>query len=337
MQLIVYLLLFISAPIFAYDQNVIFITWDGVRPEDFFSGRNDSSISTEPASFLGKFHKEYAPQGIVLGDEASSSSMSVSNDSNISFPAYLSMMNGIYTDYCHLNQITPECLRNPIETLPERVLREKTLDKSKVAVFASWDRIKDAAESTKDSLVVSAGPVEFHDPNFPGAHDEINRKMHENINEWHYKNGERDDASTFNHAMTYIRNNQPKFIWIYLVETDDQAHGNNYPGYVRTINENEQKLEEVISTLSMMGEYGKNTSIVITTDHGRGQGPLGWMHHGNTHPASRKVWAFIKGPATKGLGNLKNTHYSHLNLRPTMERFMGLEPNVKENVIKEAF
>src|SRR4051794_25044442 len=93
-------LLFVSFSSLAAPQNVIFITWDGVRHEEFFSGANDPTISQEPQQFLTTFWKDLAPQGIVLGDEASGSSMVVSNDSNISFPAYLSMMNGVFTDYC---------------------------------------------------------------------------------------------------------------------------------------------------------------------------------------------------------------------------------------------
>lgn len=331
------LLLAFSMQVIAYDQNVIFITWDGVRYEEFFGGKSDPSIATESTSILEKFWDTYANQGIVLGDEDSDSSMLVSNDSTISYPAYLSMMNGIHTDYCHLNQPIGNCRRNPNETFPERLLKEKNLDKSKVAVFASWDRIKDAAESIENSLTVSAGPVEFNDPNFPGAHDTINARMRDVISDRHYQNGERDDATTFSHAMTYLKNNRPKFMFIYLLETDGHGHGNRYKEYVSAINENDKKLSDLIETLEKMGAYGKNTSIVLTTDHGRGKGSLGWMHHGVLFKNSKKVWAYIKGPATKGLGKLKKTNYSHINLRPTMELMLGLEPLRRENIIKEAF
>lgn len=262
--------------------------------------------------------------------------MVVSNNSNISFPAYLSMMNGVYTDYCRLNQPTAECRRSPVETLPERLLREKQLAIKDAAVFASWDRIADASVSRAGSIVTNAGPVTFEDPAHPGAHDDINARMKADLVRWHYDNGERPDRYTMEHALTYLKNNRPRFLWIYLVETDEYAHANNYPRYISAISENEARLLEVMETLKQLGDYGAETSIILTTDHGRGEGPSGWMHHGVEFSNSRHVWAYIWGPRTPGLGSVPGTHYSHVNLRPTMEALLGLVPLHEAAVVREA-
>lgn len=326
-----------------YDHNVILLTFDGVRSKDFFGRKTDPLLSSENIEIMPLFWSRRAQEGIILGDEASDSSMVVANNTGISYPAYLSMMSGVFTQQCQSNYPVPEC-DGTVETLPERLLREKNLDRSEVAVFASWERISDAAETRGNNLIVSVARSEFVDPNYPQAHRLINLKMKENLKKRYFKENERDDETTFEHGITYLKNNRPKFLWISLLDSDSFAHSNKYKDYVTSLNTYDLYIERLIEELDKMGNYGKKTTIVITTDHGRGEGIHGWMHHGvfeakrghKIGENSRKIWAYIRGPATPGLGKLKDTHYSHLSLRPTMEKLLGLRP-VSNDIIQETF
>jgi len=72
-----------------------------------------------------------------------------------------------------------------------------------------------------------------------------------------------------------------------------------------------------------MGDYGANTTLIVTTDHGRGV-LWDWRNHGG-RPWARRVWMYARHPRLKrkGLTVLGGTH---LDLRPTIESALGLTP-----------
>lgn len=322
--------------------NVIFITIDGVRYEDFFANRPDPHmVKDDTEELMPYFWKELAPQGVVFGNNKQGQKMEISNTSGISYPAYLSMMNGVFTSLCQSNDYIPSCPRNTIETFPERLLKEQSLPKRKVAVFSSWKRIEDAVESVQGRITVNAGAFEFIDPLFPEAHDEVNQNQRDRLGPAPQDSSERPDDITFNHGMIYLKNHQPRFMYIYLTDSDTHAHQGRYDLYLKDLRTYDKWLKKLVKTLKEMGTYGARTSIVLTTDHGRGLG-ANWIHHGRNLPLdsfenSKKIWAFVYGPKTKGQGVVSHPLYSHINLRPTMEILLGLQTLPFEApVMKEA-
>ena len=83
-------------------QNIIFITWDGVR-------RNEV---TENKNFLPLFWGKHVNEGVLIN-------ASVANSARISLPGYFNMMTG-EVQPC----VTNECSRITVETIGERVRRE---------------------------------------------------------------------------------------------------------------------------------------------------------------------------------------------------------------------
>ena len=84
-----------------------------------------------------------------------------------------------------------------------------------------------------------------------------------------------------------------------------------------------------------MGDGGRDTLLVVTTDHGRGDGN-GWHGHGLLKPSSKYIWMFaglvsdlVSGG---GGGDVRLDPYAfrgvrtHSDLRPTMESALGLSP-----------
>jgi hypothetical protein len=51
-----------------------------------------------------------------------------------------------------------------------------------------------------------------------------------------------------------------------------------------------------------MPEYAGKTSLVITTDHGRGATPRDWTDHGAKVPGAEGWWAAVRGPKVEGRG-----------------------------------
>lgn len=326
-----------------FDENVIFLTLDGVRYQEFFSGKTDRELSQgKDEKLFPLLWSKNANKGVVFGDPFQGNSMRVANNVGISYPAYLTMFNGSFNRQCESNHHVPSCPKNWLETFPERLIREKSIARDQVAVFASWDRIEDAVWSGKEKFVVNAGLYEYTDPQFPKAHDQVNQLQRTMFGPHPAKREERPDNLTWQHAMIYLKNHKPKFMYIYLLDTDTAGHQGRYDRYTHFINQSDKWIDELLTTLSKMGEYGKKTTLVISTDHGRGVGRE-WANHGSSLSAasfesSKKVWAVIIGPHTPAKGLIKHPPYSHINLRPTMERLLGLRPYLgDDNMMKEAF
>jgi hypothetical protein len=50
-----------------------------------------------------------------------------------------------------------------------------------------------------------------------------------------------------------------------------------------------------------MPEYANRTSLVITTDHGRGDN-RDWTDHGTKVPAAERIWMAVLGPSVPSRG-----------------------------------
>ena len=79
-----------------------------------------------------------------------------------------------------------------------------------------------------------------------------------------------------------------RFLWIALNDSDEWGHLADYKNHVATLKIYQEWLLELFRILSESGLDGTQTSVIVTTDHGRGQGPA-WKDHGQVTDA-RAVW-----------------------------------------------
>jgi len=86
-------------------------------------------------------------------------------------------------------------------------------------------------------------------------------------------------------------------------------------------------LKELVEQLAVMGEYGRNTCLLVTTDHGRGDSEK-WTKHSNGVVESGLVWLHASCPFLEGEVTFVDRQYltTHLDIRPTIEDLMGLRP-----------
>jgi hypothetical protein len=90
----------------------------------------------------------------------------------------------------------------------------------------------------------------------------------------------RNDAFTHHFALSYLRREQPRLLFISYGETDDFAHDGKYDEYILAANRTDGFIREVWETLQSIPNYRENTVLFITVDHGRGEEPLEtWLHH----------------------------------------------------------
>lgn len=263
--------------------NVVLVTLDGVRWQDFLDDKPDRFLADgDRAPTMPVFWARLAAQGALYPH------MSVSNRATLSMPAYQSIFAG-FRQPCADN----DCARVSVETFPERLVREG-VPRAQVATFASWEKIPRAVESREGATFTDAGEA---------GHTRL-------------------DADTFPRALAYLKANKPRFLFISLNDTDAAGHAGDYAAYLAAMRRDDGWIADLCATLDAMGSYGKSTTLIVTTDHGRGV-LWDWVHHGH-RPWAKRVFLWARGPyATKGLTGAGG---EHADLRPTIESLLGLAP-----------
>lgn len=296
--------------------NVILLMLDGVRWQEVFNGDKKGPIFTH-------LWDDYRREGVIFGDVDRGTGMTVSNGAYVSLPAYQSIMAGT-TQPCSGNG----CGRIKVETVQERVQRELNLQKGAVATIASWEKIPHAVEHTEGATFVNAAFQKLDDGEFDPEFNAINEAQAKDVPPW---GGARYDRYTWAHSMRYLKKHQPRFMFVSLNDSDEWGHKGEWDRYVATLKQYDAWIAELISQLKTMGDYGRDTTLIVTTDHGRGEGG-NWKHHGWLWPSSKNIWLYARraqapGPAeNQALFADGNSGYSHVDVRPTIEAALGLEP-----------
>jgi arylsulfatase A-like enzyme len=97
---------------------------------------------------------------------------------------------------------------------------------------------------------------------------------------------------------------------------------------VTTLQQYDGWIKQLAETLDALGDYGRNTTLIVTTDHGRGDGN-NWSEHGSGWPESKDIWFYARNERTRHARRLAATpsrEFTHLDIRPTVEALIGLSP-----------
>ncbi|MBK6585130.1 MAG: alkaline phosphatase family protein [Gammaproteobacteria bacterium] len=339
------LLLPLSLPTWAgrHTENLILITLDGVRIQEFFSGMDpllaDSAakrgISEDEIvrerywretpeqrreALMPFFWKTLAPLGVVLGNPARGSSVQVSNTIRWSTPGYSEIMTG--EAHPEVRDNTP--VRYPHRTFPEFLVSELKLGKSAVAQIGSWDGFKMAASSTDDAFFMN-GAYEAVPGNLSTPEMDTLTGLRADVMElWEESS---NDVLSFRLAQAYLEKHHPRFLWLGLGQSDDWSHADRYDRLLDYLHLADRLIGELWSTLQADPAYRGKTSLVITTDHGRGLTPGNWIDHDATIPNSENIWLAVIGPDTPRRGELGPlpTVYQR-DIAATVISLYGLDP-----------
>ncbi|MBI4893796.1 MAG: hypothetical protein HY821_24480 [Acidobacteria bacterium] len=94
------------------------------------------------------------------------------------------------------------------------------------------------------------------------------------------------------------------FLWP-VVGKQGHLHGNRYDLHLDSVRREDSHAKELRGLAQSMPEYQGTTSLLMTVDHGRGNGPV-WTGHGQKVPDSREVWMAMMGPDTRPVGERAN-------------------------------
>lgn len=318
------------------ERNVVLMMLDGVRWQEFF-GTPDAALCAAPEyhgaqecmrsteKLFAFTHAQVAPHGFVWGAPGSGTTATVANPASLSLPGYQSIFAGVATD-CMDNA----CPRVGVETLGERLVRETGIPRDRVVTVASWEKIPFAVEHTEGATTVNAGFAPFADaaeldPASRRELDTINARQVVDRPPW---GGARGDGWTMAHALRYLRDHRPRFMFLSLNDADEWGHRGEYGRYLATLRTYDDWIRRVLTAFDASGGYGRATTLIVTTDHGRGEGPR-WRDHGGVE-GDRPIWMVVVPPGRKSGLRVRTAAVTHVDLRPTIEAIMGLAPRVCE-------
>jgi hypothetical protein len=308
-------------------RNIVLVTSDGLRWQDLFLGidpllAREKSVSMDPASKIADarrarfatreslapfFWNTIAKNGIILRD------VSVTNAFRVSYPGYSEILTGRSSDSVITGNVP---IQQPNETVLEFLKRKLSLSKDRVALFSSWDHFHYIAEHTPGSIFINAGWE-----NLPSS-PLLNRLQTTVLSPW---DEARHDSFTFEFALDYLARQKPRVLDISFDETDDWAHARRYDKVLDMIAIFDGFLKRLWTTLQSMPEYRGTTTMIVTSDHGRGSKLEDWSSHGSKVPGADKIWIAIIGPDTPAAGEVA-THAEQRDIAPTIIKLMGLNP-----------
>lgn len=301
--------------------NVVLIMLDGVRWQEVFTGADsllmhskDGGIDdtvTAQRQFWRPTAEErrrvlmpflwdsVATKGQILGDATHGSVARVTNGLNFSYPGYNEVLTGRGDPRINTNAYPP----NPNVTVFEWLNRQPGLE-GQVAAFGTWDAFPRIFNRERAGIHLWAG---WEQP-FPAASDSAARLLNElaatTTRIW-------DDLSydAFMQFVVrdYIARKHPRLLFVGFGETDVWAHDGKYDKLLRSAQQDDAFIAELWSMMQSMPQYRGNTTFIITTDHGRGDGPTAWRDHGKDVPGADKIWIALMGPGIAPLGARVNT------------------------------
>ena len=332
----------LSRPAFSRGQevrstrNVVLITLDGLRWQELFGGadsvllrnrrivRDTAPIrvqfwrptATERRSVLMPFFwSTIVTQGQLYGNRALNSRVDVTNTHRFSYPGYNEILLGYADPRIDSNDKVP----NPNRTLLEFANQQPDF-RGKVAAFGSWDVFPFIINEQRSGVPVNAGFESATGTELSATETFLNRLQSQVPSPW---SAVRLDAFTHNYAFDYLKRKRPRLLYIAYGETDDFAHDQHYDFYLQAAQRTDGFIRELWDWLQSDPDYRNRTTLVITTDHGRGNGSE-WNTHGADVIGAEHIWIAVLGPDSPTLGEVSGGHYYQNQIAGTIAALLGL-------------
>ena len=314
---------FLSAASPYKTKNVVVIVTDGLRWQEVFRGAETALVSTklggvedEPATkkafwretaaakreaLLPFFWTVIAKEGQLYGNRDAGSSAQVTNGYKFSYPGYNEIVTGAPDPRIDKNEFG----KNPNVSVFEWLNGLPEL-RSRVGVVGGWEVFNDIFNRQRSGLDMR---VAYETP-FPGpglgigSREELVNKLYRTITRefsdmpW--------DGLLQETVLGYVAAKKPRLLFVGYGETDEWAHNGRYDLVLQSAHNVDAYVRELWTAMQAMPEYKDQTTFLITTDHGRGDGPEFWKHHDWNVDGAENIWIAAIGPDTPALGERRN-------------------------------
>jgi len=335
------LLLLLASPLGAQKtENVILVTFDGLRWQEVFGGADETLLDREhggvrdEAALRERFWRDdrvarrealmpffwsvVAQQGSILGDPEAGSAVMVTNDQVFSYPGYNELLAGFADPRIDSNDKQP----NPNVTVLDWLDRQPGFE-GRVAAFASWDVFPFILDEAGNGLRVNAGwePLDdIADPRRREAMADVQRDLPR-----YWGDGVRYDVFTLEGALADLAKRQPRVLYVAFDETDDWAHSGRYDLYLDAARRTDEFVRRLWAAVEADPHYAGKTSLVLTTDHGRGGGLDDWKSHGADVEGAERIWIAVLGPDTAARGVVEGARATQSQIAATVAALLGLD------------
>lgn len=319
------------------DQKVVVVMLDGVRWQEVFRGaepllaangeymtsewakraREDFvDVKDRPRALTPFMHGTMATSGVVIGNRDGGTCAQVANSFWFSYPGYNEVLTGKADPRIDSNAYGP----NPNVTFLEWLNRQQTFT-GKVRAYGSWNAFDHIVNEERSGVPVNSG---FDKEG--GKDPEIvmlDRLQDATAHLW---KSERWDSITLEYALHGMRKYRPRAVFISFGETDEFAHMGDYAQYLIGIHRGDAFVARIWELLQADPFYRDKTTLIVTTDHGRGdtrkdRPDMSWRQHSSPSalardtasykalfpqgiPDSNQTWIAIMGPRIQaGAGN----------------------------------
>jgi bisphosphoglycerate-independent phosphoglycerate mutase (AlkP superfamily) len=107
-------------------------------------------------------------------------------------------------------------------------------------------------------------------------------------------------------AMEHLKLHQPRVFFVGFLETDHWQHEGRYDRNLDAAHMVDEYTRRLWEYVQSQPKYRDKTTFILTTDHGRGDAPENWKHHGEKIDGADDIWMAILGPDTPPLGERTN-------------------------------
>jgi hypothetical protein len=293
--------------------NVFVITIDGFRWEELFKGADsslmfdtknvkdtilarqmywDSTTQLRRQRLMPFFWNVIAKQGQLYGNRLFNNKVDVKNFYKISYPGY----NELLTGYADWKPMLNFAIQNKNTNVLEYLNSQPDYD-GKTAAFSSWNIMPYVFNEKRSGFFMNSG-YEMLDG------DDETEKMIDTVQKNAREGKTRNDQLTYLSARQYIERNHPKVFFLGLGESDEYGHQGAYDMYLQKAMEVDRIIADLWYYIQTEPFYRNNTSLLITTDHGRGKGAK-WVTHGFWAKGSGETWLALMGPDISPEGEIK--------------------------------
>lgn len=318
-------------------RNVIYITWDGFRWQEFFGGAQKAYLSKDAGvdkvdlvttrywresegdrreALLPFVWSTIAKQGQIFGDQSQHAAARIENTHKFSYPGYSEMFSGFADDErINSNQKLP----NPNITVLEFLNGRPGLT-GKVGAVATWDVFPAILNAERSKIYVHAGlgPVPSTTPT--DRERMLNELIGDAVVLWH---DNQLDALTMQAAREYLLKDKPRVLYIGLGETDEWGHARRYDRYLHAANRADDFVRRLWELVQSLPEYRDQTTLCIAPDHGRGSSIRDWTDHGAKIEGAEYVWMAIIGPDTPAKGVRQDVEVTLSQIAATLASAVG--------------